>query len=84
MDRTVAEKVNSILRNVTREIDDSVRLVMESSAQEDLQAYRRIAGKLMGQIFLEILQPIYDQYPDLAPSELQPDSHAPVETNGRN
>jgi len=71
MERTVAEKVNSILRSVTREIDDSIREVMNSSTQEEFQSYRRVAGKFMGEIFVEILQPIYDQYPDLTPKELR-------------
>lgn len=74
MERVVAEELNVILRNVTRELDDSVRVVMNNSSQEEFQRYRRIAGKLMGEILLEILQPIYSEYPDLTPRDLRPDS----------
>lgn len=71
MDRSAAENVISIFANVTREIDDSIREVMAHSTEEEFRKYRRIAGKLMGEIFLDILQPIFDEYPDLTPKELR-------------
>ncbi len=51
-------------------LDDSVRLVGEGADQEEASTYRKAVGRVMGQIYCDILRPIYDQYPALTPTKL--------------
>jgi hypothetical protein len=71
MNRTTAEKLEQILRNVSAELDRSIRIVRDNSSEEDFIRYRRLVGKLMGEIFVEVLQPIYLEYPELTPDGLK-------------
>jgi hypothetical protein len=38
---------------------------------KEFEQYRRAAGRIMGEIFVEILQPLYDEHPDLIPDQLR-------------
>ncbi len=76
MDRATAGRVEELLRHVTKELDDSIGIVMEASPPDEFQSYRRLAGDLMGAIFLDILQPIYREHPDLTPPELRSEDNS--------
>ena len=72
MDKKLAKRISEIMQDITGQLDISIRLVMDNTDNaQDFQKYRRLVGKLMGEIFAEILQPIYDQYPDLTPAGLR-------------
>jgi hypothetical protein len=71
MQRNTAEKIISTFQDFMRQIDDSIRVVMNDSPDEDFVRYRRTAGKIMGEIFLEILQPLYGEHPHLIPDQLR-------------
>jgi hypothetical protein len=72
-DRATAEKVEKIMRGVSAQINESIRIVMEGDGANEFQSYRLAAGKVMGEVFLEILTPIYSVHPDLTPPELRQD-----------
>jgi hypothetical protein len=46
---------------------------MDNCDEATFHHYRRIAGKLMGEILIEILNPIYAAHPDLTPPGLRQD-----------
>ena len=71
MKRETAEKLKELMERITREVDDSIRYVMENEPQEEFFRYRKLAGMPLGYIYLDILQPIYDEYPDLTPPGLR-------------
>lgn len=73
MNRTAAEKICATFENVTAQIYASVAEMQRLLPIADFSEYRRTAGKIMGEIFLEILQPIYNAHPELTPKGLQPD-----------
>jgi hypothetical protein len=72
MDWDTAKSVEEILRGVTADLNESIRIVQEKSEADEFIRYRQLVGKLMGEIFLDILQPLYSEFPDLLPSGLQP------------
>ena len=65
-----AEELSVLLMQVSGKLDQSVRFVMDKDAKENFESYRSNAGKVMGEIFLEMLQPLWERYPELRPKEM--------------
>ena len=70
--RITAAELEALLRNVSANLDKSIRIVKEGESEEEFVRYRKLVGRMMGEIFTEVLQPIYSQFPDLAPEALRP------------
>jgi hypothetical protein len=72
MSRESAAFVVKVMVRVLQEIDRSIATVRtlegEGPAYEN---YRRLGGQLMGQIALDLLRPIFREYPDLTPPQLR-------------
>jgi hypothetical protein len=69
-DRSSARQVKSTLLQGTGKIDASVKQVMAHCDPEVADLYRRLAGRVMGLIYTNLLMPLYAEHPDLEPSEL--------------
>ena len=67
MRRDAAEKINALMLECTTKINESIRIVMDTCDEDEFVLYRRTAGRIMGDVFLDILDPIYKEYPDLDP-----------------
>jgi hypothetical protein len=59
------------MRQVIQLLSDSIEVVRETSDQEEFSRYTRLIAGVMGEIMIEIEQPIYEQYDDLMPDELR-------------
>ena len=70
MKKSVAIDIQRIFLDISRMIDDSIRLVMENDSEEEFIKFRTISGKIMGEIYFEILDPIKKQYQELDPTKL--------------
>lgn len=64
-DKTVAESINELMLNLSRDLDHSVKLVKEKGNEEEFIKYRRSVGKILAEIFESVLVPIYTKYPEL-------------------
>ncbi|MBI5874303.1 MAG: hypothetical protein HZB81_00365 [Deltaproteobacteria bacterium] len=53
------------------EIDKSVVLVKNTCDSEEFEIYRKAIGKIMGTMLVDIMNPIYKQYPDIKPPQLK-------------
>ncbi|MBL6852541.1 MAG: hypothetical protein ISS15_04015 [Alphaproteobacteria bacterium] len=71
MERTTAVRVESAMRAVAAQIDETIRIVMDECDQEEFERFRAIAAQLMGDIFCDVLSPIYEAHPELTPLELK-------------
>jgi len=71
--RKVAAQIEALMRDVSRQLNQSIRLVRESRPDNEFQAYRRAAGFVMGRIFTDIMRPIYKTHPQLVPRGLKMD-----------
>ena len=67
MERAIAERVLAVAQECSRRIDRSVELAVETCTADEYAGYGRLAGKMMASIFENLMAPIYDEYPDLAP-----------------
>ncbi|WP_157959166.1 hypothetical protein [Marinomonas shanghaiensis] len=70
MNKTEAEELSILLMQVSGKLDQSVRFVMDKDTKENFESYRSSAGKVMGELFLEMLQPLWVRYPELRPKEM--------------
>lgn len=66
-DQDVAKQIAEIMQDCTARLDASVAVVRDKCGPEELKTYRRAVGKAMGEILLEILNPLYAKHPSLKP-----------------
>jgi len=71
MDRATAEHIDAIMREISGRLNESIKLVMTNSPPEEFKSYRHKIGKIMGEIFLEIQEPLYAEHPELTPPDLR-------------
>ena len=69
--KETAREVEKMMQQCSAILDDSIRRVMETCPEEEFKVYRRVIGRIMGDIYLNVMQPIHQQYPDLEPEEMK-------------
>jgi hypothetical protein len=69
-DELVAAKISELMLDIGKRLDASILLVMQNCSPQEFNAYRTVVGRLMGEILLEILNPLYSQHTSLKPPEL--------------
>ena len=62
-----AKQVSDLMLRVSRELEDSLDMVKKASPAEEFAAYRLAVGKIMADILLEMLNPLYAKHPSLKP-----------------
>ena len=63
--RDTAFEVEKMLWECSGLLNESIRRVMETCPEEEFKAYRRVIGRIMGDLFLDAMQPIHSRYPEL-------------------
>ena len=72
MNEDTARRVHDLLMQASGAINDSVAAVHDSGDPgEELMAYKRAAGRVLGAMFSELLTPLYNEHPVLIPPELK-------------
>ena len=69
-DRKVAKEISDIMIEFGKKINDSIALVQKSCTDEEFDAYRKVAGRIMGNVLIDIMNPLYGEHPDIKPKEL--------------
>ncbi len=69
--KDVAKEVSNLMLEVGARLDASTALVKERCSAVEFEAYRRAVGKIMGEMLLEVMNPLYQKHPDLKPKELR-------------
>ncbi len=71
MNLETAQEINKLMLECTERLNRSVQLALEGSEPAEFAEYRKTAGNIMGQIFCDVLAPIYKQFPVVKPKELR-------------
>jgi len=66
-----AKQVSDLMLEIGAKLDASVALVQATSSDSEFQNYRGAVGKLMGTMFLDIMDPLYTAQPQLKPEQLK-------------
>lgn len=72
MEKPVAEKVLALIKEYSGKLDASVQMVKDTCTKQEFLDYRRAAGRIMGEMHIEILRPIFKEHPELEPEEWKP------------
>ncbi len=70
MNSKEAEELSILLMQITAKLDQSVKFVMDKDSPENFESYKSNVGKAMGDLYLEVLQPLWEKYPDLKPEQM--------------
>ena len=71
MDKAIAKRVSALMLEYGAKLDESISLVMAHCNEEEFKRYRQSVGHILGYMLLEIMNPLYDEHPDLKPPELK-------------
>jgi hypothetical protein len=67
MDKATARQVSALLEQAIGKFSEAVNIAQRSLPPAEYETLRRSAGLAIGRISHEMLDPIYEQFPDLAP-----------------
>jgi hypothetical protein len=70
-DPNVAEQINSLMLDLTSRINESVATVQMRCPETEFKTYRLAAGKVLGEILLEVLNPLHELHPRLRLPDLR-------------
>ncbi len=70
--KATARKVEKTMWRCSAELNESIRLVRDTCPEAEFKAYRKTIGNIMGAIYLDVMQPIHQRFPDLEPEDLKP------------
>lgn len=70
-DSKVAEKISELMIEIGKKLDDSILLVKNNCSEDEFYLYRKATSKIMGEVLLEVMNPIYAIHPNIKPDELK-------------
>jgi hypothetical protein len=73
MDIKTAEALSLLIMRINSQLNDSVAFVRDKGNSEDLQWYRREAGKIMGGLYLDVQERLWSEHPSLRTREMDGD-----------
>jgi DNA-binding protein H-NS len=70
MNRTAAEEITALVLRQARELRESVQRIRDTEQREEVAQYRDAVAKILEEMLMGILTPIFDEHPDLKPPKL--------------
>jgi hypothetical protein len=71
MDRSSAEAISKLMLEFSARLNDSVALMEKNGSPAEFEAYRSAIARIMGEMLLGIMNPLYATFPDLKPDGLE-------------
>jgi hypothetical protein len=71
MDHITAEKIHTAVSKIFEAINETLFIVNNSGDTAVRKTVQKIVGTAIADLDLEVLEPIYKQYPDLRPSDIE-------------
>jgi hypothetical protein len=70
-DSVIAQQVSDLMVEFQGRLNDSIIAVQEQCSPEEFKAYRLAVAKIMAEMLLEVMNPLYAQHPSIKPPELE-------------
>jgi len=67
LDRNASEKLAGLMQEIGAQLESAAGLIMESGDDEVHKTYLATIDFLLGYLRQDVMQPIFTDYPDLAP-----------------
>lgn len=71
MKKETAREISSLMLELSGKLNESIVLVASDGNADETEYYKKTVGRIMGDLFVEIMRPIYKEYPDLKPHGLR-------------
>ena len=71
MNREIAEKLNAITLESYFKLHDAVAIVRNGAEGDERKDYIKGLGKALGYLYTDVLHPLYKEYPDLKPDNIE-------------
>ncbi|MGE3249054.1 MAG: hypothetical protein AB7J28_01855 [Hyphomonadaceae bacterium] len=71
MDRATAERVERLGRDANAALNEALVIAQETCSTEEFVKLRTVVGRIMGSVVIDVLQPLYAEYPEIIPPELR-------------
>jgi hypothetical protein len=65
---SVAQQVSDLMIEFSARIERSILTVQENCSPEEFKTYRLAAAKILAEMLLEVMNPLYTEHPDLKPA----------------
>lgn len=69
-DKAVAAEISQLMMDMSRQLNASLIEVQERCSEAEFIAYRQVVGQLMGDMYVDVMRPIYAVHPELTPEGL--------------
>lgn len=66
--KSVARQVSELMIEFSARIDRSILTVQENCSPEEFKTYRLASAKILAEMLLEVMNPLYADHPDLKPA----------------
>jgi hypothetical protein len=70
-DKAVARTISDLMLDMGRKLNVSLAQVQENCSAPEFERYRKIVGQVMGEMLIEVRNPIHSRHPELRPDELK-------------
>jgi hypothetical protein len=67
----VAQQISGLMIEFQGRLNNSIFVVEEKCSSLEFKAYRLAVGKIMAEMLLEVMNPLYAEHPSLKPPELK-------------
>lgn len=71
MNKQISSEIIELMVEFGGRLNQSVILIQDSCPEDELVCYRSAVGKLMGNMLLDIMNPIFEEHPELKPDQLE-------------
>ncbi len=61
-----------LMRDCSDKLNVSVQTVKDTCSRQEFLDYRKAVGRIMGDMHVEIMRPIFKEHPDLEPESMKP------------
>jgi hypothetical protein len=65
--KKVAEEISALMFDVTARLNGSIAHVQDTCSDKEFKAYRLACAKILGEVLVDVLNPLYAAHPDLKP-----------------
>ncbi len=69
--KAIARQLSELMLECGTRLDRSIELVKEHCSEQEFKVYRRAVGMIMGDMLLQVMNPIYVRHPGLKPKRLK-------------
>jgi hypothetical protein len=71
MNKELAEKTCLVMQMASCLVDNHLRNLQNVLDKDEFRQYAQKTGKIMGEIYIEVLRPLWANYPELLPKQME-------------